>query len=159
MAWSGSTISIAGDASAAATATMPVVARPINPAAHVAVITWDVGPAGLVPVARSHFEMPWPHTAAVTLEESRIEQNAVLLPRRSRCSSLAGLALAVMPWLLVGGTLALHHPFGTTRWAFLAQCTAQAEQAANVGDRAGHVGAAARPMSRRCSIGAPASRP
>jgi AMP-binding enzyme len=86
----------------------PAIERPINPGAHMAVITWDVAPDGLVPVARSHFEL-LAAGAAVALE-SRVEHNAVLLSSLT-LPSLAGLALAVVPWLLVGGTLALHHPF------------------------------------------------
>jgi hypothetical protein len=86
----------------------PAVDRPLNPAAHVAVITWDVAADGLVPVARSHFEL-LAGGAAIALE-SRVEQDAVILGSLA-LGSLAGLALAVIPWLLVGGTLALHHPF------------------------------------------------
>jgi hypothetical protein len=95
----------------------PSVARPINPAAHVAVITWDVCPDGLVPVARSHFEL-LAAGAAITLE-SRIEQNMVIVSSLA-LPSFAGLALSVMPWLLVGGTLALHHPFDPV--TFVQQC-------------------------------------
>jgi len=86
----------------------PPIDRAVNPAAHVAVITWDVAPDGLVPVARSHVEL-LASGAAIALE-SRAEQNAVILTSLA-LPSLAGLALAVMPWLLIGGTLALHHPF------------------------------------------------
>jgi len=102
----------------------PAITRPVNPAAHVAVITWDVCAEGLVPVARNHFEL-LAAGAAIALE-SRVEQNAVILSSLA-LPSLAGLALAVIPWLLVGGTLALHHPFDDE--VFLAQC--RAEQAAN----------------------------
>jgi hypothetical protein len=87
---------------------LPAIARPVNPAGHVAAITWDVSPAGLVPVARSHFEFV-AAGAAVTLE-SRIAQSAVILSSIAM-SSFAGLALTVLPWLLIGGTLVLHHPF------------------------------------------------
>jgi hypothetical protein len=72
------------------------------------VITFDVAPGGLVPVARSHVEL-LAAGAAVALE-SRVEQNAIILSSLA-LPSLAGLALAVIPWLLIGGTLALHHPF------------------------------------------------
>jgi AMP-binding enzyme len=93
---------------AAAPEPPPAFTRSINPAAHVAVITWDVSAEGLVPVARNHLELLAAGTA-VTLE-SRIDQNAVVLASLA-LPSLAGLALGVLPWLLVGGTLALHHPF------------------------------------------------
>jgi non-ribosomal peptide synthetase component E (peptide arylation enzyme) len=94
--------------SAVAGEPLPAINRPINPAAHVAAITWDVGPDGLVPVARSHSEL-LAAGAAIALE-SRFEQNAIILTSLA-LPSLAGLALAVVPWLLIGGTLALHHPF------------------------------------------------
>jgi hypothetical protein len=86
----------------------PAIERAVNPAAHVAVITFDVAPGGLVPVARSHVEL-LAAGAAVALE-SRVEQNAIILSSLA-LPSLAGLALAMIPWLLIGGTLALHHPF------------------------------------------------
>jgi hypothetical protein len=100
-----------------APAPLPALERPINPAAHVAVITWDTCAGGAVPVARSHFEL-LAAGAAIALE-SRIEQDAVLLTSLA-LSSLAGLALAVPPWLLTGGTLALHHPFDDE--VFIRQC-------------------------------------
>ncbi len=108
-----------------APAVPPDVTRPINPAAHVAIITWDIGADGPVPVARSHFEL-LAAGAAVALE-SRVEPNAVILSSLA-LPSLAGLALGVIPWLLVGGSLALHHPFDDQ--TFLAQC--RAEQAATI---------------------------
>jgi len=102
----------------------PSVARPVNPAAHVAIITWDVCADGLVPVARSHFEV-LAAGAAITLE-SRLEQNMVILSSLA-LPSFASLASSVMPWLLVGGTLALHHPFDHV--AFAQQCKAEQCQA------------------------------
>lgn len=99
---------------------LPAINRPLNPAAHVAVITWDVAADGLVPVARSHFEL-LAAGAAIALE-SRVEQNAIILSALA-LPSLAGLALGVIPWLLVGGTLALHHPFDNE--VFLQQCRAE----------------------------------
>lgn len=96
------------------------IERPINPAAHVALITWDASPGGPVPVARSHFEL-LAAGAAIALE-SRIEQNAVILTALA-LPSLAGLALALPPWLLTGGTLVLHHPFDDA--IFLQQCKAE----------------------------------
>jgi hypothetical protein len=103
----------------------PEVMRATNPAAHVAMITWDVGAEGPVPVARSHFEL-LAAGAAVALE-ARVEPSAVILSSLA-LPSLAGLALGVVPWLLVGGTLVLHHPFDDR--VFLAQC--RAEQAATI---------------------------
>ncbi|HKA78487.1 MAG TPA: class I adenylate-forming enzyme family protein [Xanthobacteraceae bacterium] len=87
-----------------------------GPAAHLAVITWDVYAQGLVPVARSHAELIAGGLAVVL--ESRLEQNTVLLSTLA-LSSFAALATTVVPWLALGGTLALHQPFDAD--VFLAQ--------------------------------------
>jgi non-ribosomal peptide synthetase component E (peptide arylation enzyme) len=83
-------------------------ALPPGPAAHLAVITWDVAPDGLVPVARSHAELIAGGLAV--LLEGGLGDDAVVLSTLMT-SSFAGLAASVVPWLFVGGTLALHHPF------------------------------------------------
>jgi hypothetical protein len=81
--------------------------------AHLAAVTWDVAANGPVPVARSDAQL-----IAGGLE-SRIPQNAVILSTMAP-SSFGGIAMTLLPWLLVGGTLALHHPFdGAT---FAEQC-------------------------------------
>jgi hypothetical protein len=87
-----------------------------GPAAHLAVITWDVCANGVVPVARSHAELIAGGLAVVL--ESRLEQNTVLLSTLT-LSSFAALATTVVPWLALGGTLALHQPFDPE--VFLAQ--------------------------------------
>jgi hypothetical protein len=92
-------------------------ALPPGPSAHLAVITWDVSPQGLVPVGRSHAEMIAGGLAV--LLETRIAQDAVILSTMTG-SSFAGIAIGVLPWLLSGGTLALHHPFDAA--TFAAQC-------------------------------------
>lgn len=84
------------------------VARSGNPAAHLAVITFDVTPAGLVPVARSHLELI--SGGLATYLEGRFAPDAIVLSGVP-AGSFAGFALTLMPWLLSGGTLALHHPF------------------------------------------------
>jgi len=84
--------------------------------AHLAVITWDVSAAGLFPVGRSHAELIAGGLAV--LLESRLAQDAVLLSTMTM-SSFAGLAVTMLPWLLLGGTLALHQPFDPE--TFLAQ--------------------------------------
>ncbi len=71
---------------------------------------------GLVPVGRSHSELIAGGLAL--LLEGRLAQDAVLLSTLTT-SSFAGLAIAMVPWLLVGGTLALHQPFDPD--TFLAQ--------------------------------------
>ncbi|HEY6259309.1 MAG TPA: class I adenylate-forming enzyme family protein [Xanthobacteraceae bacterium] len=85
--------------------------------AHVACITWDVSADGPVPLARSDAQLIAGGLAA--LLESRMPQDAVILSTMP-LSSFGGIAMTLVPWLLVGGTLALHHPFdGAT---FAQQC-------------------------------------
>jgi AMP-binding enzyme len=75
---------------------------------HLALVTWDVTSAGATPVPRSHAEMIAGGLAV--LLEARPRTDAVivstLLP-----SSFGALAVALVPWLMVGGTMVLHHPF------------------------------------------------
>ena len=92
----------------------PQRAHPPGPGAHLAVITWDVSPDGLVPVARSHGELIAGGLAV--LREGRLERDAVILSTLMM-SSFAGIASAMLPWLMVGGTLALHHPFDVETFA------------------------------------------
>jgi len=82
--------------------------RQNNPTAHVALITFDTGENGIVPVARNHVEM-LAGGLGVTLE-ARVGQDARILSTMAP-SSFAGISLTLMPWLLSGGTLSLHHPF------------------------------------------------
>src|SRR3954466_2249800 len=84
---------------------------------HVALVTFDLGAEGIVPVARTHAELI-AGGLAVHLE-ARIEPEAVVLGALA-LASFAGLAATVVPWLLTGGTLALHHPFAPA--VFQAQC-------------------------------------
>ena len=95
----------------------PRIERPDNPAAQVALVTFDVTPDGLIPMARSHSELIAGGVA--TLLEGGIEPNANILGCCAT-SSFAGLALTMMPWLLSGGALLLHHGFDAD--AFAAQC-------------------------------------
>jgi len=83
----------------------------------VALVTFDVTPGGVIAVARNHAELIAGGLA--TLLEGGIEPDARLL---GCCAtgSFAGAALTVMPWLLSGGTLSLHHGFDPD--AFGAQC-------------------------------------
>ncbi len=81
-------------------------ARPGPAAGHVAAVTFDVTAGGVVPVARNAAQL----TAgglAVYLEVGLVQDVRILstIPP----SSFAGIAVTVMPWLLGGGTLALHH--------------------------------------------------
>ena len=82
--------------------------RPGSAAAHVAAITFDVTGDGLVPVARSQNELIAGGLAV--FREAGIAVNATILSTIP-AASFAGIALTLMPWLLAGGTLALHHGF------------------------------------------------
>jgi acyl-CoA synthetase (AMP-forming)/AMP-acid ligase II len=75
---------------------------------HVALITWEVTPKGLAPVARSHREVV-AAGLAVVLESPLAESSAILSSVMP--SSFCGFAVTLMPWLLNGGTLVLHQPF------------------------------------------------
>jgi len=96
--------------------TLPPTER-ANPAAHLALITWQDGAHGPLPVARSHAELIAGGVAV--LLEGRIAPNATILAT-SPLSSFSGLALGVLPWLLSGGTLVLHQPFDPA--TFATQC-------------------------------------
>jgi hypothetical protein len=80
----------------------------INPAAHVAAITWDISADGLFPVARNHIEL-LAGGLAVALE-GRIEHESVVLSGFAP-SSFGGMCLGLLPWVVSGTALALHHPF------------------------------------------------
>ena len=77
-------------------------------AAHLALITWEATSDEVVPVARNHPEMVAGGLAV--LLEGRFETGTTFLSAVPP-SSFAGLAVSVVPWLLAGGTLMLHHPF------------------------------------------------
>jgi hypothetical protein len=106
------------DLYAAAAGPVPIIAseRAASPArgAHLAAVTWDMAADGPVPVARSDAQLIAGGLAV--LLESRIPQNAVILSTIP-LSSFAGIAMTLVPWLVVGGTLALHHPFDCTTFA------------------------------------------
>jgi hypothetical protein len=87
---------------------IPAIERGAEAAAHLAVVTFEMGEAGPVPVARRHLELL--AGGLGVLLESRLQQDADILSGMAP-SSFAGLCLTLMPWLVSGGTLALHHPF------------------------------------------------
>jgi len=79
-----------------------------QPALHVAAITFDITPEGIVPVARSHAELL---TGGLSvLAESRLAPDSIVLSSLP-AASFAGIALTLVPWLLSGGMLRLHQPF------------------------------------------------
>jgi hypothetical protein len=98
---------------------VPRSIRAGNAADHVAVVTFDVMTDGLVAVARSHTQL-MAGGSAVFLEAGAVRSVNILsaIP----ISSFAGLAAALLPWLLEGGTLSLHHGFAPA--PFAAQCEA-----------------------------------
>lgn len=74
----------------------------------VAAVTFDVTPAGTLACARNHAELIACGVGPV-LEANLADDATMLSPYGP--SSLAGLSLATMPWLLSGGALELHQPF------------------------------------------------
>jgi hypothetical protein len=91
--------------------------RPGPAAAHIAAITFGLDAKGRMPVARSHVEL-----VAAGLE-TFLETGAALETQQLSTipiGSFTGIALTVMPWLLSGGTLHLHHGFDPD--TFAAQC-------------------------------------
>jgi len=82
--------------------------RPGAPADHVAVVTFDLTSDGIIPVARSHAELV-AAGAAVVSEVGTIPCARIMGALAT--SSIAGLASQLMPWLITGGTLALHQAF------------------------------------------------
>jgi len=89
-------------------------ARASDPAAHLAVVTFDSSRDGFVPVARSHRELI-AAGVGVFLESGMASEAPILstIPN----GSLAGLAATLVPWLLGGGTLHLHHAFDAAAFA------------------------------------------
>ena len=87
---------------------VPPLDRNGDAAAHLAIITFEVGEDGPLPVARRHLEFL---TGGLgVLLEAGIEQDAAVLAAIAPVS-FAGICLTLVPWLLSGGTLVLHHPF------------------------------------------------
>jgi hypothetical protein len=105
------------DVFAAAPHNVVQVERVGNPADHVAAVTFEITSDGLVPVARSHAELI-AGGLAVSLE-GRIGHDVTILGTLT-ITSFAGLATIVVPWLLGGGSLALHQPFSGS--VFATQC-------------------------------------
>ena len=89
-------------------------ARPGRAAAHVAAITFDVTGDGLIPVARSQSELI--AGGLNVFREAGIAENTTILSTIP-AASFAGIALTMVPWLLAGGTLALHHGFDPAAFA------------------------------------------
>jgi AMP-binding enzyme len=95
----------------------PAAPRAGAAAAHVAAVTFDLDASGLVPIARNHIEL-----VAGGLETFLETDTRSDIPLLSTIpiGSFAGLTLTMLPWLLSGGALHLHHGFDPD--AFAAQC-------------------------------------
>jgi hypothetical protein len=89
----------------------PLDRQPLgNSAAQVAAISFEAGEDGVVPVARTHLELL--AGGLEVLLESRLEQDGIMLSTVAP-SSFAGICLTLLPWILSGGSLLLHHPFNS----------------------------------------------
>jgi non-ribosomal peptide synthetase component E (peptide arylation enzyme) len=86
----------------------PPLDRAGNPAEHVALVAFDVAPDAPIAVARSHRELIAGGRATVLA--GRLPSDATVLGCVAT-HSFAGLALTVLPWLICGGRLCLHHGF------------------------------------------------
>jgi hypothetical protein len=84
--------------------------RECGPAARIAAVSFDIGERGVVPVARTHLELL--AGGLDVLLASGLAQDAVMLSTMAP-SSFAGICLTLLPWVLSGGTLLLHHPFNS----------------------------------------------
>ena len=85
--------------------------------AHVAVVTFETRADGLRMIARSHVQLI--AAARCIAAECGLANDAKLLSAIPP-SSFAGLSTALLPWLIGGGTLHLHHGFAPE--IFAAQC-------------------------------------
>jgi hypothetical protein len=77
-------------------------------ARRAAIVSFDVTSGGVRAVARTHLSLI--AGGLVAFLESGLPQGATILSALGP-SSFAGLASALLPWLLSGGALVLHHPF------------------------------------------------
>jgi len=90
------------------------IARLADPSAHVAAVTFDVTADGLVPLARNHNQLIAGGRAVY--DEAGLRADAALLTTLP-ASSFAGMAAGLLPWLISGGTLELHHSFDAVSFA------------------------------------------
>jgi hypothetical protein len=93
---------------------IPLLDREGSAAAHLAVFSFEIGEDGPVPVARRHLELL--AGGMCVLSEARFAQHASVLSTIAP-ASFAGISLTLVPWLLTGGTLLLHHAFDADLFA------------------------------------------
>jgi hypothetical protein len=105
----------------AADAAEPCSAVRAQAADHIAVVTFECAAAGLVARARSHAQLVAGGRALAA--ESGIAPGSDILST-APLTSFAALSSALLPWLIAGGALHLHHAFDAP--AFAAQCAALA---------------------------------
>ena len=92
-----------------AMAAAPPPPRPATQdARRAAIISFDVTSAGFCAVARTHLNLI--AGGLVPFLESGLPQGATIMSAQGP-SSFASVASALLPWLLSGGALVLHHPF------------------------------------------------
>jgi hypothetical protein len=87
---------------------IPLLNRDGNAAAHLAAVTFETAENGPLPVARRHLELL--AGGMCVLSEARFAQFGGVLSTIAP-TSFAGFSLTLVPWLLTGATLALHHGF------------------------------------------------
>lgn len=78
-----------------------------DPADHTATICWSRSGEENVPVTRCHNH--WVSVAQMIVQEAHVRDASVMVLPYS-LSGLTGLGGGLVPWLLTGGTLHLHHP-------------------------------------------------
>src|ERR1700733_8925857 len=93
---------------------IPLLARDGNAATHLAVFSFEIGEEGPAPVARRHLELL--AGGMCVLSEGRFQPYANILSTIAP-ASFAGISLTLVPWLLTGGTLILHHAFDADLFA------------------------------------------
>ncbi|MFD1694296.1 AMP-binding protein [Roseibium aestuarii] len=81
---------------------------------HIATLSWTRSGAESQPLTRSHNH--WMASGQAILREMDLPEAPQLLVPYS-FSGLTGLGAGLMPWLLTGGTLHLHHPTSLKRMA------------------------------------------
>jgi hypothetical protein len=93
---------------------LPLLYRDDNAAAHLAAITFEIGEDGPIPVARRHLELL--SGGMCVLSEARFVERGSVLSTITP-ATFAGISLTLVPWLLAGGTLVLHHTFNADLFA------------------------------------------
>ncbi len=87
---------------------LPPDERSDNADARLAAVAFDVGERGVVPVARTHRELLAGGMAVA--RESALTPDVGVLSTIAP-ASFSGICLTLVPWLIGGGILSLHHPF------------------------------------------------